>query len=83
MEPVDCRGDRATAWTTTTSPPPTAPAEQVYIVVAGDSLITIGQRFSVAAEVIANYNGWTDCLDHVILPGELVLIPPGAAIPPN
>ena len=80
---TDCRGDRATAWTTTTSPPPTTPAEQLYIVVAGDSLMLIGQRYSVAAEVIANYNGWVDCLDHAIVPGDRVLIPPGASVPSN
>lgn len=79
--PLDCRGALANVTTTTIVTPPTTHAEQVYIVVAGDSLHAIAERFSVAAEVIANYNGWPDCLDHVIVPGERVLIPPGAAVP--
>jgi hypothetical protein len=68
--------------------PTTAPAgagiadgEQQYIVVAGDSLLSIAASYGVAPDIIANYNGWTDCLDHPIFVGDIILIPPGALIP--
>lgn len=58
-----------------------SPTEQRYTVVANDSLFAIGRLFDVTIEVLANYNGWPGGVDHVLLPGEEVLIPPNARVP--
>ena len=49
----------------------------------GDSLHSIAERYSVEMEIIMNYNSWPECGDHLLLPGDRVLIPPGAALPPT
>ena len=48
--------------------------------VPGDSLASIGERYGVDPNIIANYNSWSDCLAHLILPGDVVLIPPNAPL---
>lgn len=77
-EPVDC-----TANAGVTAPPTSIPTTdmQAYTVVANDSLVRIAALFDVSPEIIANFNGWDDCLDHVLFVGDLVLIPPGARVP--
>jgi hypothetical protein len=72
-----------TSTTTSTSLPPelTAPNEQQYVVVPGDSIYSIAARFRIDPWVIANYNTWPECVDHPLFVGDVVLIPPGAAIP--
>jgi LysM repeat protein len=83
---VDCR--QATtitsiAETATTAPAETSTGEQVHIVQPGDSLHSIAERYSVAMEIIMNYNAWPECANHLLLPGDRVLIPPGGALPPT
>lgn len=58
-----------------------SPTEQTHTVVENDSLFAIGRLFDVPIETLANYNGWPDGVDHVLLPGEEVLIPPDARVP--
>ena len=53
--------------------------EQRHVVVVGDSLSSIARRFDVTVDVIVNYNSWQDGVSHLLLPGDIVLIPPGAA----
>lgn len=53
---------------------PVQPAEQTYVVVAGDSLASIAARHGITLDVLVAYNQWTD--DHPLLVGELVRIPP-------
>ncbi len=76
--------------TTTTSTVPGAtlpegaisPTEQTYQVVAGDSLSKIAGLYDLESiDVLCNYNGWTDCPDHLLLPGDQILIPPNAPVP--
>lgn len=80
----------ATTTTTTTTIPTEAPVqdgtqisegEQVYIVVAGDSVSRIATVHGVDANVLATYNQWADGINHLIIPGDPVLIPPGGLIP--
>lgn len=49
-----------------------------YAIQPGDSLNSIGKMFGVDVETMCAYNQWTDCIDppHVLLPGELIEIPP-------
>lgn len=58
-----------------------SPTEQQYTVTAGDSLFAIGRLFDVEMEILANYNAWPAGLDHTLLPGDVVLIPPQARVP--
>lgn len=58
-----------------------SPTEQQYTVVAGDSLFAIGRLFDVDMETLANYNAWENGLEHTLLPGDVVLIPPDARVP--
>jgi LysM repeat protein len=80
----------ATTTTTTTLPidpnqPQEAaisPVEQTYIVVSGDSLSKIASLYDITIDVLINYNGWTDGLEHLLLAGDPILIPPNTPIPP-
>lgn len=55
-------------------PPPTQPGQRTYTVVAGDTLITIGERFNVDWHAIAAANG--EIADpNLILPGQVLKIP--------
>jgi LysM repeat protein len=56
-------------------------AEQRHAVAPGDSLAAIADRYGVDLNTLVNYNAWPDGLDHPIFPGDVVLIPPGAAAP--
>lgn len=58
-----------------------SPTEQRHTVIPGDSLVGIGELYGVDPGIIANYNLWGDCGEHAILPGDVVLIPPGAVVP--
>jgi LysM repeat protein len=72
----------ATVPCTTTMPTwPVNMGEQEYTVRAGDNLAKIADRFQVSVEIVANYNEWPDGSNHLLLPGETILIPPGGAIP--
>ena len=81
----------ATTTTTTTTttifvdpnaPAPTvSPDPQTYIVVAGDSLSKIAGLYEISVEALVNYNGWVDGLNHLLLPGDPIRIPPNSRIP--
>lgn len=58
---------------------PPAPAATVYIVVAGDTIATIGQRFGVSATSLAAANGLTN--PNLIYAGQRLIIPDPAAAP--
>jgi len=77
-----------TTTTTTTTIAPgvvgagqTNPLEQVYIIVAGDSVYAIASTFGITPEALVNYNGWTDGIQHFLVVGEQVKIPPGSLVP--
>jgi hypothetical protein len=53
--------------------------EQQYPVVAGDSLVSIARRYGISVDILIAYNQWPDGVDHVLFPGDIVLIPPFAA----
>lgn len=78
----------ATTTTTTTIPAGAefgageiSPVEQTYIVKAGDSLSKIAELYDISVEVLINYNGWTDGTNHLLLPGDEILIPPNTPVP--
>ena len=77
-----------TTTTTTTAPPNvTTPVgqisatEQIYTIVAGDSISKIAGLHEITMDDLVNYNGWTDGLAHVLIPGQTVKIPPNALVP--
>ena len=53
------------------------PAEQVYKVQNGDVLFSIASSFGVTAQEIADWNEWTDGINHLIFAGMDIKIPPG------
>ncbi|MFZ9397873.1 MAG: LysM peptidoglycan-binding domain-containing protein [Ilumatobacteraceae bacterium] len=63
----------------TVDPANTLPPPLTYTVVTGDSMYAIASRFGVKAEDIASYNAWADGILHPLSPGQVILIPPGAA----
>lgn len=80
----------ATTTTSTTAPANTAPleagqiadGEQNYVVKGGDSLSKIASLYDVEMALICSYNGWPDCgAEHLLLVGDVVLIPPGQLVP--
>jgi LysM repeat protein len=58
-----------------------SPVEQSYTIAAGDSLSKIASLYEITVEVLVNYNGWTDGTDHLLLAGDVILIPPNTVIP--
>lgn len=60
-----------------TAAPTTAPAT-TYIVAAGDSLSLISDRTCMSIAELAAANGWKNGANHVIHPGDVVQITPGA-----
>jgi LysM repeat protein len=78
--------DPVTTTTTTTLPAAIpegeiSPTEQIHIVVAGDSLSKISSMYGITLDALINYNAWTDGINHVILPGAEVKIPPNSQVP--
>lgn len=74
----------ATTTSTTTIPvDPTgliSPVEQTYTVVSGDSLSKIAERFDITVDALVNYNGWVDGTNHLLLAGDVILIPPNTPV---
>jgi LysM repeat protein len=70
-----------TVFVPTTTVPGVSAEAQSYTVVAGDSVFRIASLFDVDPEVLANFNSWPEGIQHPILPGDVVNIPPGAAVP--
>jgi LysM repeat protein len=55
--------------------------EQSYTVVSGDYLYGIAKKFCVKAEDIGVYNGWTEGVQHALVPGQAIKIPPNGCLP--
>ena len=55
--------------------------EQTYVVQYGDSLLRIAGIYNITADQIAAGNGWVDGTAHLIYPGDIIKIPPGAIMP--
>jgi LysM repeat protein len=59
----------------------TVAGTQVYEVQSGDFISGIAADYGIPPESIANFNQWDDGLNHVIQPGDVINIPPGAQVP--
>lgn len=65
-----------------TNAPTTPPAAAAtYVVVAGDALSSIASRVGVRLDDLVAANGWVDGELHAIYPGDVIQLPPGAAVP--
>lgn len=58
-----------------------SPTEQLYTIQAGDSVYRIAEIHGIEPAVLANYNAWTDGINHFLVVGEQVKIPPNSQIP--
>lgn len=54
---------------------------QVYEVKSGDFLGGIANDFGIPPESIANFNQWDNGVEHMLHPGDMINIPPGAQAP--
>lgn len=75
---VTAATDAATTASAETTAAPTTLPPSTYTVVAGDSLSLISDRTCMSLAELADLNGWDDGSDHVIHPGDVVQINPGA-----
>ncbi len=66
---------------TTTTIAGRSAVEQEYTVQPGDSLASIAERYGITLEQLINYNQFSDGADHLLLPGEQLLVPPTAVVP--
>lgn len=48
---------------------------ETYTIVEGDSLFAIAERLGVSLDALVEVNGWPDGIDHLILPGDEILVP--------
>lgn len=58
-----------------------SPVEQIYTIRAGDSISKVADLHDITMEQLVNYNSWADGLNHFLVVGDPVKIPPGALIP--
>lgn len=59
----------------------TVAGTQVYEVQRGDFIAGIADDYGIPPESIVRFNEWDDGLQHVIQPGDVINIPPGAELP--
>jgi LysM repeat protein len=78
----------ATTTSTTTTLPQTdpvagtrSPSEQTYEIKSGDGLGAIAARYDITLEQLINYNQFPDGAAQLILPGQVIKIPPDALVP--
>ena len=74
MPPTTMPGD-------TTPPGGTARGEQEYSVRRGDYVSNIANRFGITADQLATYNDWENGINQLIVPGDIIKIPPFADVP--
>ncbi len=67
-----------TTTTTTTVFDERFSGEQEYTVQPDDSLVSIAQLYGITLEQLVNYNMFVDGAEHVLIPGERLLVPPNA-----
>jgi hypothetical protein len=69
----------------TTAPLPAArnTPEQWYTASKGETLAAIALQFSVSPKAVADFNGWTDGVGHLVTAGSTVRVPPGADLRPT
>jgi LysM repeat protein len=59
----------------------TVAGTQVYEVQSNDFLSGIADDYGIPPESIANFNQWDDGVEHMLHPGDVINIPPGAQAP--
>ena len=64
-------GATESATTTTVS----ADSDATYTVGAGDTVYGIATKFDVSPTALAEANGWSDGIEHLITPGDKIIIP--------
>lgn len=67
----------------TTAPPGGAidPNEQVYVIASGDSVSKIAGAYGITMDQLVQYNQWTDGINHLLVPGTEIKIPPNSKVP--
>ena len=55
--------------------------EQPYEIHSGDYILKIANKFDVPYQTLIDYNGWSDGVNHALVPGETIRIPPAGYDP--
>ncbi|MFT3851772.1 MAG: LysM domain-containing protein [Ilumatobacteraceae bacterium] len=71
-------GSTTTAAGSSTAPGTTTAAPGQYTVAKGDSLFAIAKKHCITIDVLVAANTWSDGINHVIHPGDVITIPAGA-----
>jgi LysM repeat protein len=58
-----------------------SPTEQIYTIEPGDSVSRIAEIHGITMDVLVNYNAWTDGINHFLVVGDQVKIPPNSQVP--
>lgn len=58
-----------------------SPNEQAYTIRAGDSLGAIASLHDITLDQLVSYNEFPNGANQLILPGDVIKIPPGALVP--
>lgn len=59
----------------------TVPPGQQYRVQAGDAVSAIADRYGISADQLADFNDWENGPRQMIIPGDVIEIPPFADVP--
>ena len=67
----------------TTVPPGGAidPNEQIYVIQPNDSISKIASNHGISIDQLIQYNQWPNGINHVLIPGVEIKIPPNAKVP--
>ncbi len=81
LRPISPTSTEPELMPTTTTIAGRSVVEQEYTVQPGDSIASIADRYGITLEQLINYNQLSDGADHLLLPGEQLLVPPAALVP--
>lgn len=59
----------------------TARGEQEYTIRRGDVVSNIANRYDITPNQLADYNDWDNGINQLIVPGQVIKIPPFAHVP--
>lgn len=55
--------------------------EAEHVVQSGESVSAIASLYGISVTDLCEANAWSDCANHLLLPGDVVTIPAGASLP--
>lgn len=81
LEPESTTTTIAAANTTLPAEGAIDPNEQTYVIVARDSVYGIAEKHGITPDQLVQYNQWADGINHFLVVGAEIKIPPNARVP--